>query len=121
MGHPSYSKEEIKTAKRMLGDGCSFEQIGRVIGKRGEAIRLWMIKHGYHMPKSIRNGRAEPATKPCKTTYSKPKSSRLKREKRKCLAHLVDECEGEFTSEWIGNRVCKPCKASSAYSGSALA
>ena len=39
-----------------------------------------------------------------KTGYKKVKH-KLDRKKRKCMM-----CEKYFMSEWIGNRICEPCK-----------
>tara|TARA_Y100001951_G_C11151139_1_gene189267 strand:- start:50 stop:253 length:204 start_codon:yes stop_codon:yes gene_type:complete len=40
-----------------------------------------------------------------KTGYKKVKP-KLDKKKRKCMM-----CEKDFMSEWIGNRICDPCKS----------
>ncbi len=49
--------------------------------------------------------------------HKKPESDRVhERKKRKCL-----RCQQAFASSWSGERVCMPCKSTSAWRDSSLA
>ena len=108
-----WTQKELRTLTVMWARGATSEVIAVKLGRSAGATRDKAGRLGLQRRNSTR-GRplplpAKPIASSWTETNKKPQPENLDEAPRKCL-----KCGEDFTSYWIGNRICKPCTASSA-------
>ncbi|MCW3782610.1 GcrA family cell cycle regulator [Defluviimonas salinarum] len=97
----AWEDADIQTLIRLWGEGRSNLEIARELGRQENAVAIKASR--LHLPPK--------ATAAQKFAPANAKNAKAKL--RPCLT-----CSKTFFSEGPGNRICEPCKSTSAWSGS---
>ena len=104
-----WTDKEIAVLRDMVADGFGWKDIARDLpGRSHNSVTGYAYRNGIKF-----TGKRGPRP----YFYAKPEEKPAARVRRKCLG----PCGRYFESAWIGNRVCKSCKSSGAYTSGAMA